>query len=335
MNVPLLAWIGAAGLVAGLLAADLTIHRSERPPSIRRAALESAAWVALAAAFGIGVWAGAGSRWAGQYFAAYLTEKALALDNLFVFSVIFAGLDIPSALRPRVLHWGVVGALGARAVLILAGVSLLEHFWWASYLLGVVVLATGARLGLSHRHGSAPTVGDRLTKMVGRVLPLTGLRGGAFVVRQAGHQGHPGLYATPLLVALVAVEITDLAFALDSVPAVLALTTEPFLVLSSNAFAVLGLRSLYFVLDGALARLRYLKVGLAGVLVLVGVRMLLADWWEAPLWLALGAIGTVLGVALVASLWRGKKRGRAGEGPQPPRSRRPEANRPKLHAPST
>ncbi len=301
MNVPVAAWIAALAAIAILVAVDLGVQYKGGERGMRAAVVTSTAWIAAAVAFGAVVWAWAGPGWAGQYFAGYLTEKALSIDNLFVFAIVLDGLRVPAAARQRVLRWGVIGALGARAVLIIAGVSLLEHFWWASYLLGAAVVVTGARLLVPRRQASPP--GGRLLRVARKLLPVAdGDHHDQFFVRTPSRSHRR--QATTLLVALVVIEATDIAFAVDSVPAVLALTTEPFIVLSSKAFAVLGLRSLYFVLDGILDRLRYLHLGLAAILILVGARMLLADVWEAPLWAALGSIAAVLAITTVASLAR-------------------------------
>lgn len=301
MNVAVAAWIAMLASIAVLVAVDLAAQYKGGARSMRAAFVTSGAWIAAAVAFGAVVWAWAGPKWAGQYFAGYLTEKALSVDNLFVFAIVLDSLRVPAAARQRVLRWGVIGALGARAVMIVAGISLLDHFWWASYLLGALVVVTGARLLVPRRQASPP--GGRLLRVARRLLPVAeGDHHNRFFVRSPSRPHHRE--ATTLLVALVVVEATDIAFAVDSVPAVLALTTQPFIVLSSNAFAVLGLRSLYFVLDGILDRLRYLHLGLAAILILVGSRMLIADVWEAPLWAALGSIAAVLAVTTVASLAR-------------------------------
>ncbi len=299
MNVPVAAWIATLVAIAVLIGIDLGTQYKGGERGMRAAVFTSAAWIAAAVGFGGVVWVWAGGGWASQYFAGYLTEKALSVDNLFVFAIVLDSLGVPTAARQRVLRWGVMGALGFRAVLIVGGVSLVDHFWWATYPLGAVVAVTGARLLLPRRHVRTP--GGRLLSVVRRLLPVAdGDHHDRFLVRSA--RGTRRRQATTLLLALLVIEATDIVFAVDSVPAVLALTTEPFIVLSSNAFAVLGLRSLYFVLEGVLDRLRFLHVGLAAILILVGARMLLVDVWEAPLWAALGSIAAVLAATTVASL---------------------------------
>lgn len=301
MGVPLAVWAGVLGVLVVLFAIDLAAHRGDREEDLGRATLSSLGWFVAAAAFGGFVWAWRGATWGGQYFAAYLTEKALSVDNLFVFAVILGGLGLTRPARRRVLRWGVVGALAGRAIMIVAGISLLDRFWWASYVLGAFVLASGLRLGWARR-GRQADPGLRWTsRLVARAASVDrGEQKRVLVLRRDG-KGRHGLRATPLLAALIAVQVADVAFAVDSVPAVLAVTKEPFLVFSSNAFAVLGLRALYFVLDGALGRLRYLHAGLAVILVLVGGRMLTTELWELPVWATLSAIALVLAVTTGAS----------------------------------
>ena len=303
MRVALELWVGVVALIFALVAVDLLDERRHGSRSLGRATTASVVWVLAAVAFGGAVWIWAGSSWAAQYFTGYLTEKALSVDNLFVFAVILDTLAVPAAARQRVLRWGVIGALVARAVLIVAGVSLLEQFGWASYLLGAVVVVAGVRLVLRRDHERE----GRLLRGAKRHLAVdtqtdNGAASRRFFVRHLDMDGRVHLRATPLLLALVVIEVTDVAFAVDSVPAVLSLTREPFLVFTSNAFAVLGLRSLYFVVAGVLGRLRYLDVGLAVILVLVGTKMLVTELWTVPLWAALAAIGSTLAVTTVVSL---------------------------------
>lgn len=303
MRVPLELWVGVIAVIFSLVALDLLDERRHGSRGLARASAASVVWILAAVAFGGAVWIWAGSSWAAQYFAGYLTEKALSVDNLFVFAVILDTLAVPAAARQRVLRWGVIGALAARGVLIIAGVGLLEQFGWASYLLGAVVIVAGARLVLRRDHERE----GRLLRAVKRHLAVDAEADAEeasrrFFVIHRDMEGRVHQRATPLLLALVVIEATDVAFAVDSVPAVLSLTREPFLVFTSNAFAVLGLRSLYFVVAGTLRRLRYLDVGLAVILVLVGTKMLVAELWVIPLWAALAAIGSTLAVTAITSL---------------------------------
>jgi tellurite resistance protein TerC len=235
-------------------------------------------------------------------------EKSLAVDNIFVFAVIFSAFSIPPRYQHRVLFWGVIGALALRAVFIAAGIAMIERFHWTIYLLGAVLVVTAWRL-LTRRGNHLDPSQNRLIAWLQRRLPMTDrLDGQRFMTMQAGRR-----VATPLLAALIAVEVSDVVFAVDSIPAVFAVTSDPFLVFSSNAFAILGLRSMYFLLAGMLERLELLSVGLAVVLAFVGLKMMLSGVFEIPILLSLGVIVIVLAVSVVASLHRSARR-RATDG---------------------
>ncbi len=301
-----IAWVIAVAAIAGLLTLDLVEGARNREAGLKEALRGWLRAVVGAAGFGAALWWWRGASWAGQFFAGYLTEAALSVDNLFVFAVIFATFSVAPQDRPRVLQWGVVGALVARAVLIGAGVGFIDSFWWATYVLGAIVVASGVRIGWPRRHRE-PGLGPITMALAEKLLHLP---------RGQGSQGTASQQATmrSLVGVVVLIELTDIAFALDSVPAVLGLTRITYIVFSSNAFAILGLRSLFFVLDRALERLRYLHVGLAVIMVLVGARMLVSGVWEAPLWLALAAIATTLAATVLASVFPARPGGEGSPG---------------------
>jgi tellurite resistance protein TerC len=287
-------------------------HRQAHAVSIKEAGAWSAVWVALALVFNAGVYAWFGPERALEFTTGYLLEKALAVDNIFVFVILFTAFAIPTIHQHRVLFWGVLGALVMRAGFILAGGALLQRFHWALYVFGAVLALTGIKLLLQRQQELHPER-NPLVRAFQKVFPVTHeLDGGRFTVVRGGRR-----HATPLLITLVAVEVTDLVFAVDSIPAIFAVTTDPFIVFTSNIFAILGLRSLYFLLAGVITRFVYLKVGLALVLVFVGAKMLLADLYKIPIAASLGVIATILAVSVVASL-RATSRPAPRLGPQGP-----------------
>src|SRR5438067_3556236 len=285
-------WGLFVALVLAMLALDLGLDSRRRAaPTLRSAALWSCTWVALGVAFGCVVLALYGSSAAVTYFTAYLLEKSLSLDNLFVFALIFGQLAIPAAFQRRVLSWGILGALAMRGLLIAAGISLLDRFHWIIYPFAALVLLAAARLLFGEQQEREAVVAACAVcgSWVARFVPITPvLRGGSFWIRQGGR-----LVATPLFIALVVIETSDVVFALDSIPAVLAVTRVPLLVYTSNVFAMLGLRSLYFLLAGAVARLHALRYALAVILAFVGAKMLLSGVVDVPSWISLGVIVVV------------------------------------------
>lgn len=311
MDVPLWAWFAVVGLLVALLGVDLAANRSAGQPTVARALVASGAWIAVSVAFGMVLGAVQGGAVAQQYFAGYLLEKALSVDNVFVFVVLFAALAVPAHLQHRVLYYGVVGALVLRACFIAAGAALLDHFSWVLYVFGAVLLVAGLRMVRPQR--PVDPRGNLAVRAVRRVLPVTNeFRGDRFVVRKDGRRR-----ATPLLVALVAIEATDIVFATDSIPAVFGVTQDAFVVFTSNAFAVLGLRSLYFVFVAAADRFEYLRYGLAVLLVFIGCKLLIAPVVHLSVVVSLAAIVVVLGTSVLASLWWPRQRRADGE-PQPP-----------------
>jgi len=309
VSAPLWAWPVFLAFVIAMLAVDmLVLQRRVREVSLRTAAAWSAVWILIGLGFGGLVWAWAGGGTAQAYLAGYLIEKSLSVDNVFLFAAIFSALAIPARYQHRVLMLGVVGALLMRAAFIAAGIAVLDAFHPVSYLFGTMLLVAAVNL-LRGDSGdpSEPGREPRVLRWLRRRLPVTGqLHGQRFLVRGGGR-----LLATPLLLALVVVEAADIIFAVDSIPAVLAVTTDPFVVYTSNVFALMGMRALYFLLAGAAARLRYLQPGLAVILAAVAVKLLLADVWEFPVWSAPAFITAVLAVVTVASL-RDQRRRPAG-----------------------
>ena len=293
-------WAGFVAFVLAMLAVDLGVfHRKAHDVSMKEAGAWSAVWVALALSFNALVYAWFGSERALEFTTGYLIEKALAVDNIFVFVVIFGAFAVPSVHQHRVLFWGVLGALVMRAAFILAGGAFLARFHWAIYVFGAVLAITGVKL-LLQRHQELHPERNVLVRAFQRIFPVSHEpSGGKFVVRRDGR-----LMATTLLVALVAVEVTDLVFAVDSIPAIFAVTTDPFIVFTSNIFAILGLRSLYFLLAGVITKFAYLKVGLSFVLIFVGAKMLAMDFFKVPIGASLGIIAAILGLSIVASLLR-------------------------------
>jgi len=283
-----------------MLVLDLRVfHRSGRVRS-GDALARSAMWLALAAAFAVLVLFWQGRQVAIEFVTGYVLELSLSVDNLFIFLVIFHYFAVPEEYQHRVLFWGILGALLMRASFILAGIGLIQRFHWIFYVLGALLVYSGIRLGFSGEHKVDPSK-NSLVKVMRRLMPVTDqYQGGKFFVR--GWQGNPGLYATPLLVVLAVIETTDLLFAVDSVPAVLAITLNAFIVYTSNVFAILGLRSLFFAVSGLMKAFRFLNTGLALILILMGVKMITADFYRMPTLAMLGVVAGILAVSIAASV---------------------------------
>jgi len=298
IEVPLWGWAALIGSITVLLVADLLIvHRTPHAVTFRQAAVESTAWIALGLAFTLVVAVSFGGDAAGEYITGYLIEKSLSVDNVFVWAVLFTYFAIPREYQFRVLFWGIFGALVMRAIFIFAGVAILERFEWVLYVFGAFLIITAFRIA-RHSGGEVHPERNPVLKVVQRVIPSTSsFDGQKMFTRRTGR-----LLATPLFIVLVLVETTDVVFAVDSVPAILAVSREPFIVFSSNAFAILGLRALYFLLAGMAGKFRYLNIGLGVILGFVGVKMLLADVYHMPMWLSLGVIAAALVVSITASL---------------------------------
>lgn len=303
---PLWSWVAFSAFILLMLALDLfVLHRGAKEISFKEAAVLSAFWVSLALLFGVFVWVWAGPQTGGEYFAGYLIEKALSVDNVFVFALIFSYFAVPLRYQYRVLFWGVVGALVLRAVFILAGAELLNRYDFMVYVFGVFLVYTGFRMA-RHKDSDVDPGRNPLLRLLRRIMPVTeGYRGQRFIVREGGKW-----VATPLLAVLIAVETTDVVFAVDSIPAIFAITTDTFVIWTSNAFAILGLRALYFMLAGLMQRFIYLKIGLSIILVFVGVKFLLTDIvGKVPIWISLPFIATVVGVSIAASLYKTRGQG--------------------------
>jgi tellurite resistance protein TerC len=293
-------WAVFFAMVAVLLALDLAFfHRRAGQRSLREAALWAVFFVGVGLAFSLFVWAVRGPGHAVEYLTAFLIEESLSVDNLFVFLALFTYFGVPRAHQHRVLFWGIVGAIVMRGVFIFAGVALLERFHWLIYVLGALLIATGAKLGLGDEVEVHPER-NLIVRWASRVLPITrDYHGERFVVRERGR-----VRFTPLVLVLLAVESTDVMFAVDSVPAVLAVSRDLFVVYTSNIFAVMGLRALYSVMAGLLGALRFLRPALALILVLVGAKMLLAEVFDVPVAVSLLVVALILAVATAASLLR-------------------------------
>ncbi len=289
-------WAALVGFVCFLIAADLFIHRKGHVLSTRRVVIESVVWVTIGLLFSLVIAALGGGVAAGEYLSGYVIEKSLSIDNVFVWSIIFASFGIASKYQRRVLFWGIFGALVLRAIFIFAGVALIERFAFMLTVFGVILIISGIKV-LRHRADEGHAGHDRAVKLLGRFMPVSkNFNGQHFTILENGKR-----FATPLLAALVVVEFTDVIFAVDSVPAVLAVSREPFIVFAANAFAILGLRSLYFLLAGAKDRFHYLSHGLGAILIFVGLKMTISEWYHVPTLLSLGVISALVTGAIVIS----------------------------------
>jgi tellurite resistance protein TerC len=300
VGTPIL-WIGFTLFVFLMLALDLGVfHRKAHVVHPREALRWTAVWISLALLFNVFVYFRFGSERALEFLTGYLIEESLSVDNLFVFLMIFAAFGVPAKLQHRVLFWGILGALVSRALFIVLGAALMQRFHWVAYVFGAFLVFTGIKLLLQRNEEVHPERNPllRLTRRMVRSVDYYPEEG-HFTVIQNGKR-----YATPLLFVLIAVEATDIIFALDSIPAIFAVTTDPFIVYTSNVFAILGLRSLYFALAGMIEKFHYLKIGLSLILVFVGTKMLIAGVYKVPIWASLAAIVTLLGGTVLASWLR-------------------------------
>ena len=300
MELSVWAWGAFGALVVALLLLDLALFgRGRHEISFRRAVIWSIVWTALGVAFGAVLWVWQGTTAAEEYLAGFLIEKSLSIDNLFVFALIFAYFAVPPASQRRVLFWGIAGAIVLRGIFIAAGAVLLDTFHYTIYLFGAILIVTGIRMA---RHQTAEIHPERnpVLKLLGRVVPMSNeYVGNRLFTRESGRR-----IGTPLLGALVLVATFDVVFAVDSIPAIFAVTRDPFIVYAANAFSLLGLAALYFVLANMLGKFRFLNVGLAVVLVFVGIKMTISDLYKVPIGLSLAVIVLTLGAAIIASLLR-------------------------------
>lgn len=304
MGTPLL-WVGFNLFVLFSLALDLgVLHRRAHKVEIREAAFFSAVWIVLAIAFGFFVWHWHGAQRGMEYFTGYVIEKALSVDNLFVFLVVFRAFHVDERVQHRVLAWGILGALVMRGIMIAAGAALIARFHWILPAFGVFLICTGLHMLWKHgkqvKYERNPIFRFASTHL--RVTP--DYHGSRFFIREAGQ-----LFATPLLLVLLVVEITDVTFAVDSIPAIFGITHDPFIVYTSNVFAILGLRALYFLLSDLLGYLRYLGYGLAVVLIFIGLKMLVDPWLPISVLVSLSVVGGILFLATLSSLLAGPPRG--------------------------
>ncbi len=273
-------WGAFLVFVAILLALDLGIlNRKAHAPSLRESAVLSAIWISIALAFAVLVWLAIGPRQGVEYFTGWVLEKALSVDNLFVFVVIFSFFRVPPQFHHRVLFWGILGAIVMRGVLIVVGASLLQQFDWIIYIFGAFLIYTGIRLARQGEDEEPEVDNNPILRLAQRFLPLTSdYHAERFTVREAGR-----LLFTPLVLVLIVVETTDLVFAVDSIPAVIAVTKEPFIIFTSNIMAILGLRALYFLLAAAMTQFHYLKPALAFILTFVGLKMVVEKLFQTPI----------------------------------------------------
>jgi len=306
MNVPIWAWLAVLAVIVLMLAVDLFAHRRAHVIGVREAALWSGVWVAFGVGFGALVWQLFGAEFGQQYFAGYLIEKSLAVDNVFIWAIIFTYFGVPREYQHRVLFFGVLGALVFRGIFIAAGSAIIASAGWVLYLFSAFLLFTGYNM-IRHRNEHLDPAKSRVLKVFRKRVPMTDdFHGQRFVVRKNG-----AVLATPLLAVLVLIEVTDIIFAVDSIPAIFAVTDEVFLVFTANAFAILGLRAMYFLLADLIHRFIYLKIGLALVLIWVGIKMLLKiDIYYIPTPVSLAVIAAILGVSIGASLWATRGQGR-------------------------
>lgn len=302
LSVGVLDWVLLAGVVVLLLVIDLFRHREAHAPSTREAAFESGFWVLCGLLFSGWVAYHFGGAAFGEYLAGYITEKSLSVDNVFVWAIIFSSFAIPEKYQHRVLFWGIFGALALRTVFVFVGSAIIALFWWSMLPLGGLLIYSGVKV-LRHKDDEGKPEHNGASRLVRRFIPVSNeLDGQRFFTRDNGRR-----IATPLFVALIVVEITDVVFAVDSVPAILAISREPYIVLASNAFAILGLRAMYFLLANARSRFHYLSHGLGAILLFVGAKMIVSHWYHPPIWASLTVIVSILVCAVLFSERRARR----------------------------
>jgi tellurite resistance protein TerC len=292
------AWIGFNLFVIFMLVLDIVVfHRKMHEVKVKEALAWSIFWILLALAFNGLIWMRQGEVVALQFLTGYLLEKSLSVDNILVFILIFSYFKIPARYQHRVLFFGILGAIMMRTVFIYCGIALIHRFHWMVYILGFVLLISGVRL-FTEKDKEVHPEKSLLVRFFSRIIPTTHtLEGERFFIKQQGRW-----FATPLFTVLLVVEATDLLFAMDSIPAILAISTDPFIVYSSNIFAILGLRALYFALAGVMQLFRYLHYGLGAILIFVGFKIMTSPWFKIPVWQALSVICVILVVSIAASI---------------------------------
>lgn len=298
MQTQLVPWGLFILFIAVMLAIDLGIfNRKDHEVKVKEALVWSGVWVALALSFNAVIYLWRGPEVALQFFTGYVIEKSLSIDNIFVFLQVFAWFSVPAVYQHKILFWGVFGAIVMRAIFILAGVALLTRFHWIIYVFGAFLVFTGVKMVIAKDKEVHPEK-NPLIRLLGRFMPISrDYEGGKFIIRKSGV-----IMATPLMVVLLVIETTDVIFAVDSIPAILAITTDPFIVFSSNLFAIMGLRSLFFALAGVVKKFYYIHYGLAAILVLVGVKMIVSDFYKLPSAAALAAVAAILSFSMIASV---------------------------------
>lgn len=297
--MPLWAWIGFFVFIAAMLALDLGVfQRESHEVKMKEALIWCGVWFMLAMAFNALIWNWRGSELGQQFLASYLIELCLSVDNVFVFILVFAYFKVPARWQHRVLFWGIIGAVVMRAVFILVGVSVIQRFHWVLYIFGAFLVYTGIKMAIPAKDEEVHPENNPIVKLFRRFYPVAPHNDhGHFFTRHEGRR-----MATPLFIVLLVIETTDVVFALDSIPAVLAITSDGFVALTSNIFAILGLRSLYFALSGIMQLFRYLKIGLAMILVFIGTKMLIAPWLHVTTTVSLAVIASVLTMSVLLSL---------------------------------
>ena len=312
LSVPFWAWLALAGAIGLMLGIDLYRHRDDHEPTPREAAIESLVWVTCGRAFAGVIALAFGGQATTEYLSGYVIEKSLSVDNVFVWAMLFTSLAIPLKYQHRVLFWGIFGALVMRGLFIWVGTALISKFWWVLLVFGALLVVTGLKI-LKHRNDEGDKEHTAGIKLLKRFIPVSDeFDGHKFLTRVNGKR-----VATPLLAALVVVELTDVIFAVDSVPAILAVSNEPFLVFASNAFAIMGLRAMYFLLANAKAKFHFLSHGLGVILVYVGIKMSISHWYHIDTLVSLAVIVVLLGASIWASLKFPKALGGDATPPQP------------------
>lgn len=311
LSVPLWAWIVLLASILLLLSLDLWRHREAHAPSFKEAGLESTFWVLCALAFSVFMFVQFGAQAGGEYLGVYLTEKSLSVDNVFVWALLFSTMSIPLMYQHRVLFWGIFGALTLRALFIVIGAALVERFAVVLIFFGVFLIYTGLRI-IRHREDEGEETSTAGLKLLRRFMPVSEeYDGQKFFTKLNGQRA-----ATPLFAALVVVEATDVVFAVDSVPASFGVANDPYILIAANAFAIMGLRAMYFLLADARERFHYLSHALGAILLFVGVKLVLTRWYHIPIGISLGIIVAILILAIVFSIWRANQIEASGEQPE-------------------